>query len=60
MTTPLCLRQRSFLARRSSCLPEGFQVVFEHSHYNVFEFEVLARCTPIRLPIHAKRGAVAA
>jgi hypothetical protein len=45
---------------RSSCLPEGFEVVFEHRRYNVFEFDVLVRSTPIRKPMRTKCRAVAA
>jgi len=45
---------------RSSCLPEGFEVVFEHRRYNVFEIDVLARSTPIHEPIRSKCRFVAA
>jgi hypothetical protein len=45
---------------RSSCLPGGFEVVFEHQHYNVFEIDILVRSTPICEPIQPKRPAVAA
>jgi hypothetical protein len=44
----------------SSCLPAGFEVVFEHRHYNVFEIDVLVRSTPICEPIRARRRAAAA
>src|ERR1700733_2989192 len=45
---------------RSSCLPAGFEVVFEHQHYNVFEIDVLVRSTPICEPVQARRRAAAA
>jgi hypothetical protein len=45
---------------RSSCLPAGFEVVFEHRHYNAFEIDVLTRSAPICEPIQAERHAVAA
>lgn len=45
---------------RSSCLPAGFEVEFEHRHYNVFEIDLLARSTPICQPTQAKRRAEAA
>jgi hypothetical protein len=45
---------------RSSCLPEGFEVVFEHRRYNVFEIDALVRSTPIREPIRTKCCAAAA
>ena len=45
---------------RSSCLPAGFEVEFEHKHYNVFEIDVLVRATPICEPIRVNRHAVAA
>jgi hypothetical protein len=46
--------------RPSSCLPAGFEVMFEQQHYNVFEIDVLVRSTPICETIHAKRRAAAA
>jgi hypothetical protein len=45
---------------RSFCLPAGFEVVFEHQHYNVFEIDVFARSTPICEPVKTKRRAGAA
>lgn len=45
---------------RSSCLPEGFEVVFEHRRYNVFEIDVLVRSIPVRKPTRTKCRAVAA
>jgi hypothetical protein len=45
---------------RSSCLPAGFEVVFEHQHYNVFEIDVLVRSTPICEPVQAQCRAAAA
>jgi hypothetical protein len=44
----------------SSCLREGFEVVFEHRHYNVFEIDLLERCTPIAEPSQDERRAAAA
>jgi hypothetical protein len=48
------------LIGRSSCLPVGLEVEFEHTHYNVFEIDILVRATPICESIRAKRGAFAA
>ena len=45
---------------QSSCLPQGFEVVFEQLHYNVFEIDLLVRSTLICEPIQAKYSAVAA
>jgi hypothetical protein len=45
---------------RSSCLPKGFEVVFEHRRYNVFEIDARVRSTAIREPIRTKCSAVAA
>jgi len=42
---------------RSSCLPGGFEVMFQHELYNVFEIDLLARSIPI---CESKRLAVAA
>src|ERR1700735_5667979 len=39
----------------SSCLPEGFEVVFRHEHHHVFAVDVLERSTPICEPIETKR-----
>jgi hypothetical protein len=44
----------------SSCLPEGFEVVFKHRHSNVFAIDVLLRSIPICEPIQARHKAVAA
>jgi hypothetical protein len=44
----------------SSCLPEGVEVMFNKRLYNIFEVDVLARCTPIREPIRAKSLAIGA
>jgi hypothetical protein len=44
--------------RTSSCLREGFEVVFGKHFYNVFEVDLLARCSQILEP--AKSLAAAA
>jgi hypothetical protein len=44
----------------SSCLPEGFEVVFENQRYNVFGIDLFARSSLIREPIQAKDNAIAA
>jgi hypothetical protein len=46
--------------RPSSCLPEGFEVLFENQKYNVFGIDLLARSTLIHDPIEAKGRAVGA
>jgi hypothetical protein len=46
--------------RPSSCLPEGFEVLFEKQTYNVFEIDLLARSNLIHDPIEAEGRAVAA
>lgn len=38
----------------SSLLPDGFEVQFEHSIYNVFETDLLARSVLISEPTRAK------
>jgi hypothetical protein len=40
---------------RSSCLPTGFEVVFEKCSYNVFEIDLTARSTLVRESGRAKR-----
>lgn len=44
----------------STCLPQGFEVVFEQRHYHVFEIDVLVRSSPTCATIRAKRRAAAA
>jgi hypothetical protein len=44
----------------SSCLPGGFEVMFEKRLYNVFEVDLLAQCTPIFEPIRANDSAMRA
>jgi hypothetical protein len=46
--------------RQSSCLLEGFEVLFENQVYNVFEIDLIARSTVVSEPIRAKGHAVAA
>jgi len=43
----------------SYCVPEGFEVMFEHRRYNIFEIDLMARSTLIYEPIRAKRRAMA-
>ena len=42
----------------SSCLREGFEVMFEKRIYNVFEIDLLARSTPMRRRIQRGSGVV--
>jgi hypothetical protein len=44
----------------SSCLPEGFEVMFENQIYNVFEIDLLSRSSVISEPIRAKCRTMAA
>jgi hypothetical protein len=44
----------------SSCLPDGFEILFENQVYNVFEIDLLARSRLIHDPIKAKGRAMAA
>jgi hypothetical protein len=44
----------------SSCLREGFEVMFENRFYNIFEIDLLARSRLIREPIEVRTRAVAA
>jgi hypothetical protein len=44
----------------SSCLSGGFEVMLENRLYNIFEVDLLARCTPICESIRAKGRAVGA
>jgi hypothetical protein len=44
----------------SSCLREGFEVMFENQRYNVFGIDLCARSSLIREPIQAKGHAIAA
>jgi hypothetical protein len=44
----------------SSCLPGGFEVMFDNGLYNIFEVDLLARSTPICEPIRAKGCAIGA
>jgi len=44
----------------SSCLPEGFEVMFENQIYNVFEVDLTARCGLIHEPVRMQDRAVAA
>jgi hypothetical protein len=44
----------------SSCLPEGFEVVFENQTYNVFGIDLLGRSSLIHETSKAKCRAVAA
>jgi|ERR1700685_2502813 hypothetical protein len=44
----------------SSCLPEGFEVMFENQRYNVFGIDLFARSSLIREPIQPKAHAMAA
>ncbi len=44
----------------SSCLPEGFEVLFEEQIYNVFGIDLSSRSTQIIEPIRAKGRAASA
>ena|ERR1700729_2482354 len=44
----------------SSCLPEGFEVMFENQIYNVFGVDLSSRSTQIIEPIQAKGRAAGA
>ena len=44
----------------SSCLREGFEVMFAEQVYNIFEADLLARCSQASEPIRARGRAVAA
>lgn len=44
----------------SSCLREGFEVMFDGRVYNVFEIDLQARCAPIHEPTRTKRRTMAA
>jgi hypothetical protein len=44
----------------SSCLREGFEVMFEQQVYNIFEADLLARCSQASEPIRERGRAVAA
>jgi hypothetical protein len=44
----------------SSCLREGFEVMFGKQFYNVFEVDLLARCSQVSEPRRARSRAVAA
>ena len=44
----------------SSCLREGFEVVFDEQVYNIFKVDLLARCSQVVEPIRAVGRAVRA
>jgi hypothetical protein len=44
----------------SSCLREGFEVVFGKQFYSVFEVDLLARCSQVSEPRRARGRAIAA
>jgi hypothetical protein len=46
--------------RPSSCLPEGFEVMFENRIYNVFEVDLMARSRLIHEPIRTRSRIIAA
>jgi hypothetical protein len=45
--------------RPSSCLPEGFEVLFENHIYNVFAIDLLARSSLLHEPVEKRCRAVA-
>ena len=44
----------------SSCLRKGLEILSEKEFYNLFEVDLLARCSPIFEPVKALSRAVAA
>jgi len=44
----------------SSCLPDGFEVMFDRQFYNVFEADLLERSMPVCEPIPSRAPAVTA
>ena len=44
----------------SSCLREGFEVMFEEQVYSIFKVDLIARCSEASEPIRARGRAVAA
>jgi hypothetical protein len=46
--------------RLSSRLPGGLEVMFDNRIYNVFEVDLLGRCTPICEPIRPKGRTIGA